>query len=97
MFEKAPDVWGWFSLSVTRVKSNSYLYWGSFTAFPAALWSGLCDKHGWCSSLFGGLLATIITLSILAVMKRPGYTKSGCPVGLIPPASLPGESAISAL
>ncbi len=34
MFEKAPDVWGWFSLSVTRVKSNSYLYWGSFTAFP---------------------------------------------------------------
>ncbi len=90
MFEKAPDVWGWFSLSVTWVKSNSYLYWGSFTAFLAALWSGLCDKHGWCSSLFGGLLATIITLSILAVMKKTGYTKSGCPGWADTPSLLAG-------
>lgn len=79
MFEKAPDVWGWFSLSVTWVKSNSYLYWGSFTAFLAALWSGLCDKHGWWSSLFGGLLATIITLSILAVMKKTGLHEEWMP------------------
>ena len=91
MFEKAPDVWGWFSLSVTWVKSNSYLYWGSFTACLAALWSGLCDKHGWCSSLFGGLLATIITLSIRVTRRVDAQ------VGLIPPATLPGESAISAL
>lgn len=83
MFEKAPDVWGWFSLSVTWVKSNSYLYWGSFTAFLAALWSGLCDHHH--PEYSGGNEKDRVTRRVDAQ------------VGLIPPAYLPGESAINAL
>lgn len=84
MFEKDPGLWGWFASALAWVKSYPYLSWGSATAFLAATWSGLTDKHGWCSSLFGALLATIITLSILAVMKKTGLHDEWMPVvGLV--------------
>lgn len=84
MFEKDPNLLGWFGASIAWLKQHPYGVWGSITAFFTAIWSSLSDKHGWASSLFGGVLAAIITLSILAVMKKTGLHEEWMPVvGLV--------------
>jgi lambda family phage holin len=84
MFEKEPGLLSMFSAAADWLKDHPYGSWGVITAFLTALWSGFKDKHGWLSSIFGGVLATIITLSILAVMKKTGLHEEWMPiVGLL--------------
>lgn len=81
---KEPGTLGWFAALVTWALNHPYASWGSFTAFVAALWSSLKDGRGWCSSLFGGALAVLITLGVLAIMRKTGLHEEWMPlVGLM--------------
>lgn len=84
MVEKEPGILGWIASLASWAVGHAYATWGSITAFLAALWSSLKDGRGWVSSLFGGVLAVLITLSVLAVMRKSGLHEEWMPlVGLV--------------
>lgn len=59
---------------------HPYASWGGVTAFFVALWSSLRDGRGWLWSLFGAILAVLITLSALAVMRNTGLHEEWIPI-----------------
>lgn len=82
--EKEPGVLAWLASLGSWALGHPYLSWGGGTAFLAALWSSLRDGRGWCSSIFGSVLAALITLSLLAVMRKTGLHEEWMPlVGLL--------------
>lgn len=84
MLEKEPGILGWLASLGAWATEHPYISWGGGTAFLAAFWSSLKDGRGWCSSLFGGVLAVLFTLSILAVMQKTGLHEAWMPlVGLL--------------
>lgn len=83
MVEKEPGILGWIAALGAWATSHPYASWGGSSAFIAALWSSLKDGRGWVSSLFGASLAVVITISILAVMRKTGLHEEWMPlVGL---------------
>lgn len=83
MIEKEPGIFGWIAALGAWASTHPYASWGSATAFMAALWSSVKDGRGWCSSLFGAALAVLITVSVLAVMRKTGLHEEWMPlVGL---------------
>lgn len=83
MLEKEPGILGWLASLGSMATSHPYASWGGGTAFLAALWSSLKDGRGWCSSIFGSVLAALITISVLAVMRKTGLHEEWMPlVGL---------------
>ncbi|HDR2353291.1 TPA: phage holin family protein [Enterobacter roggenkampii] len=80
MIEKEPGLLGWLTATLAWLANHPYATWGSFTAFLAALWSSLKDGKGWAASIFAGLLAIAITLSVLAVMRKTGLHEEWMPI-----------------
>lgn len=57
-----------------------YISWVGGTAFLVAYWTGMKDKHSWRASFFGGILSTIIAVSVLAVVQKIGLNTEWIPV-----------------
>lgn len=84
MIDKNPDSLSWLSRTLQNAIAYPYATWGGSTAFLAALWSAAKDGKGWCASLFAAVLAVVITLSVLAVMRKTGLHEEWMPlVGMI--------------
>lgn len=84
MLDREPGILGWLSALAAWSTGHPYVSWGGGTAFATALWSSLKDGRGWASSLFGAALAVLITLSVLAVMRKTGLHEEWMPlVGLV--------------
>lgn len=84
MIDKEPGILGWIVAAVSWAIGHPYASWGGGSAFLAALWSTLKDGKGWCASFFASFLAVVITLSILAVMRKTGLHEEWMPlVGML--------------
>ncbi|WP_336284193.1 phage holin family protein [Citrobacter arsenatis] len=84
MIEKEPSTLGWLNSVAAWALGHPYASWGSCSAFLVALWSSLKDGLGWIHSLFGAALAVLITLSVLAMMRKTGLHDEWMPlVGLV--------------
>lgn len=84
MIDKNPDSLSWLSRTLQSAIAYPYATWGGSTAFLAALWSAAKDGKGWCASLFAAILAVVITLSVLAVMRKTGLHEEWMPlVGML--------------
>jgi lambda family phage holin len=84
MVYKDPNTLTWLSRAIDWAFTHPYAVWGSLSAFLVSLWASLRDGYGWLHSLFGAVLAIIITLSLLALMRLAGWHEEWMPiVGMI--------------
>lgn len=75
-----PNTASWFYSAVEWAQNHPYYSWGTLSAFFVSLWTSLSDGRGWIHSIFGAVLAVLITLSLLAVMKLAGWHEEWMPL-----------------
>lgn len=84
MIDKDPSILQMLSRAGGCLVNHPYATWGGLSAFAMSLWASLKDGAGWLHSIGAGILAVLITLGVLAVMKKTGLHEEWMPlVGML--------------